>query len=429
MSLLHNLGYQWKHLEDYCNGVICHAARINSAYALTRKIREKKEFLFDPSLYLSELSKHKCENKTLARLTSYPWFNQNIKLYDKNSDLTASKWFKIHKEKYEWPVSLPNQEKDIKNYIKKCLLFQKKLKVTKYIIPVSLIKNTKNISDSIKWIRQGNELRREEDIFNDRPLLVSVPLLDKVIPEDQHILETIIDNIATLSKIDGIYALIVRSRHNVIYDINKKNIDALLKLSYFIGKKAQKEVIINFEDIFGLVCLSLGAKLFATGYNRKHKRFNFRDYEEIKGYPRVYPKFYSHTLIGDFLTETDLNKFVDNKLTSILSNDKTESSKNLLNALQQGKTAETVLGWEETHMNLQKAKKHRIQRIYKSLNSFKNKSDEGKIKFVRNWLIEAEKNRLYLSNRFSDDPLEDDGRHVQVWRKTFDHFIKKYKLL
>jgi len=36
--------------------------------------------------------------------------------------------------------------------------------------------------------------------------------------------------------------------------------------------------------------------------------------------------------------------------------------------------------------------------------------------------------RTYFSERFEDDPLSDESRHVRVWRKVFEDFLNKYNL-
>ena len=82
-------------------------------------------------------------------------------------------------------------------------------------------------------------------------------------------IENIVDNISSREEIQGIYICIDTSRSSAAVPMDRRVINALLELSFHIGERHQREVIINFGDVFGLACLAVGANAFATGYEKK----------------------------------------------------------------------------------------------------------------------------------------------------------------
>jgi hypothetical protein len=67
------------------------------------------------------------------------------------------------------------------------------------------------------------------------------------------------------------------------------------------------------------ICMGVGADGFATGYSTSKRKMSFSNFKSSFG--RSFPKFYSHNLIGDFLSETDLNKIRDNNLIQMIEDD------------------------------------------------------------------------------------------------------------
>jgi len=174
--------------------------------------------------------------------------------------------------------------------------------------------------------------------------------------------------------------------------------------------------------------MGVGADAFATGYSTTKRRMSYENFKTTFG--RAYPKFYSHKLIGDFLSESDLNRITNNNLLTILEDDMTELSNNLYQALKNNKTASQVPEWREVQNHTKVAEKHRMLKIYNEVTKidFSSQSLDKKINFIKKWLLNADMHRTYFSERFEDEPLTGESRHVRVWRNVFDKFLKKYDL-
>lgn len=428
--LYKNLGYRTGCIEDIA-GVMLLPSGINREY-LKSRINDNKygdrKMLFDPQLYLTELiEEEESDNIVFPRLTTYPWFAESEN-YNSDRYQNMTEWFNEHKENYSWPDSLPNSEAKINQNIKQCLDFQKEINVSKYILPVPIIKNAEDgFTEQLKWIKNALELKPE---YNGE-FLASLTIDDSILLQsdfdDNTVLQTILDNISTLSSLDGIYLVILRNKYDTLYQISPRVASSLLEISYLIGVKSKKQVIINFEDVYGLVCMGVGADGFATGYSTSKRKMSFTNFKSSFG--RSFPKFYSHNLIGDFLSETDLNKIRDNNLIQMIEDDKTSMSEGLFAALKQNQSAASVTGWRETQNNTTTAENNRMQRINKAVETINDKDAlTKKVDFIKNWLLSADMKRTYFSERFEDDPLSDESRHVRVWRKVFEDFLDKYNL-
>jgi len=428
--LYKNLGYRTSCIDDI-SGVMLLPSGINREY-LKSRINDNKysdrAILFDPQLYLTELiEEEESDNIVFPRLTTYPWFAESEN-YNSDEYQNITEWFNDHKENYSWPVSLPNSEAGINQKIKHCLDFQKEINVSKYILPVPIIKNAEDgFTEQLKWIKNALELKSE---YNG-DFLASLTIDDSILLQsdfdDNTVLQTILDNISTLRSLDGIYLVILRNKYDTLYQISPRIASSLLEISYLIGIRAKKQVIINFEDVYGLVCMGVGADGFATGYSTSKRKMSFSNFKSSFG--RSFPKFYSHNLIGDFLSETDLNKIRDNNLIQMIEDDKTDLSEGLFAALKQNQSAANVPEWRETQNHTTTAENNRMKRINKAVEQINDRDDsKSKVNFIKEWLLSADMKRTYFSERFEDDPLSDESRHVRVWWKVFEDFLNKYNL-
>ena len=198
---------------------------------------------------------------------------------------------------------------------------------------------------------------------------------------------------------------------------------ALLELSYNLGQLQEKTVVINFADVFGLVCMAAGASAFGSGYTTKERRLSFDDFIQ-RGGGMALPRYYSNTLIGDFYSERDINKIVKLKLLRYITGDiKTTHSRSLMDALSRKIKISTVQAWKETRSNTATAARHRVDCLVEQANvlgaidNFENRLTE-----MFAWIQEAESKMEYLKSRLKDDPLNEDGRHLSVWRKAIEEF-------
>jgi hypothetical protein len=416
-----NIGYRWTNIERV-DGIIINASGVHITQIERRNINIKpKVLLFDPQLYLAGLDSEHC-NTTCARLSTYPWFGGSKFEYD-SEILTQKEWFEKHRESMVWPISLPTAVNDIRECIKACFDIQINLGVTHLIIPTPIVENLEDeFATQLIWIDTALELKSEYDY----PMLATVAFTDNIVlhqePLDNKVVQTIIDNLSTREELDGAYVLPVQLGNNSIRIIQKRVASTLLYISYVLGEQNGKIVFINFADSFGYACLAVGATGFGGGYSNKTRRMNFIDFIDDAG-GRAYPRFYSHNLILELLTERDLTKLRDARLLRLLKSDLTNSSENLLTALNEGRSANDVPEWRESLNNTTAATIHKIERLVKACDELSSIGSSSRVDHVLEWLQTAEANQLLLQSRFSTAPLEDDGRHIAVWARAFEEFL------
>lgn len=418
-----NIGNKWTN-HDRVDGVVINAAGVHITQVERRNLTtEPKVLLFDPQLYLSGLEMDVCE-KACSRLSTYPWFGGSDVEFD--SDVyTQKEWFDEHKETMIWPYTLPQSNKDIRECIKTCFDFQVALGVTQLIIPTPLIEDIENeFETQLKWIDVALELKSE---FYDIEMLATVAFCDHIVihqdPLENRAVQSIIDNISARSELDGAYIIPVQTGSNSIRITQLRVATTLLHISHIVGHQNEKKVIINFADSFGFACLGVGATAYGGGYTNKTRRMNLSDYIDAGG-GGAYPKFHSHQLLLDFLSERDLTKIRDSRLLRLIKNDQTDASEDLFDALGAGLSANDVPPWRESLNNVTRATIHKIERSLMACSELQyiGTNMDVRFEYILEWLQNAEAYHLLLDSRFNTAPLSDDERHIAVWSRAFDNF-------
>lgn len=424
-----NIGYQWPNDIGEADGVIINACSMHMEQLVRRNLEEKLGekpgvVLFDPQLYLAGLDEDTC-NLTCAKLSTYQWFGGSEIEFD-SGEISQREWFNQHRESMTWPGTVPIIKKEVLECIRNCFNYQLEIGVTQLIIPVPLVEDPDDeFVQQIFWIDAALELKDDYEL----PMLATVAFVDQLLihqpPLENKLAQAIIDNIAVRTELDGIYVLPVQTVDNTTRIDNKRVAEFLLHISYIVGHENEKIVVVNFADAFGYACLGVGGTAYGGGYTTKTKRMNMSDYIEKDGGGGAYPKFYSHNLILDLLSDRDLSKIRDEKLLRFINGDKTEASKDLLETLKQGNSANDLPPWRESKNNVAYATAHRIDRLVKAARNLNRIDDlEDRENNVLEWLQNAEAYYLLLQKRFSEDPLSDDGRHITVWRAGFEAYLE-----
>lgn len=373
--------------------------------------------LLDPQVYLWSIDCQQCQ-RTYGKISSYPWVKTakgRTGAVQKLGNQGAAQSSKI--------LTLETDQ-EIKACIKECLETQKKFGATHLIIPTPLaIAREDQFSEQLKWLQLASAFSAEYK----EPFLATIALSDETLLnckfEDNVMLQTILDNAAVMSHIDGYYIVVERDANSVqITEINIAR--ALLELTYNLGYCQEKEVVINFADVFGLICIAVGASAFGGGYTTKERRLNFGDFVERNGGMSL-PKYYSSNLLGDFYSERDLNKIVDLRLLRYITSDITTSHSNLLiNGLKSKVPVKSIAAWKETRSNTGAAAKHRVDCLAEQTKQLMYINDiEDRIGMIFTLIQEAESRMEYLKSRLKDDPINEDGRHLSVWRKALEEFM------
>lgn len=397
-----------------------------SAIDFTRLSRKSDAYstemiLLDPQLYLCSLDSKDCK-PTYDKIVSYPWLKKD------EPQITGSKIKKVSAATTSCavaadPIKLPVADVDILACIKSCLEVQRGFGATHLIVPTPLATAREDqFSEQLKWLKLSSTLKEEYEL----PFLATIALADETLLnctfDENLMIQTILDNAAVMPHIDGYYVLVERDSTSIqVTEVDVAR--ALLELSYNLGQLQEKTVVINFADVFGLVCMAAGASAFGSGYTTKERRLSFDDFIQ-RGGGMALPRYYSNTLIGDFYSERDINKIVKLKLLRYITGDiKTTHSRSLMDALSRKIKISTVQAWKETRSNTATAARHRVDCLVEQANvlgaidNFENRLTE-----MFAWIQEAESKMEYLKSRLKDDPLNEDGRHLSVWRKAIEEF-------
>lgn len=419
-----NIGYRWTNRERV-DGVVINASGVHKAQIVRRNLQvEPSALLFDPQLYLSGLDLSRCTT-TCARLSTYPWFGGGSE-YEFDSEIqTQKEWFEIHKSSMVWPVALPTIKQGIKESIITCFDFQISIGVTHLTIPTPIVEDVEDeFASQLLWIDTALELKTDYEL----PMLATVAFTDNIVihqdPLDNRVVQTIIDNLSAREELDGAYVLPIQTGNNSIRIIEKGVATTLLHISHILGNQNGKIIFVNFADSFGYACLAVGATGFIGGYTNKTRRMNFVDFIEDGG-GGAYPRFYSHNLLLELLTDRDLSKIRDAKLLRLIRDDKTDASDDLLAILNEGLSANDLPNWREGLNNVTTATIHKIERLaWVSRQLTEVGGDiQSRLDHVLEWLQTAEANQFLLQSRFNTAPLEDDGTHIAVWTRAFEDFL------
>jgi len=426
---LMNIGWKWSIVpERGPHGVIFNASGVDLESALRRERPSglPDEVYFDPQLYLLSLP-YDTAPRTCRKLATYPWFPIETPDFD-SGEVSIRDWIENVGEAISerWPPVLPSDPNAINNVIRQSIDFQQQFGVSEIILPSPLTNFPESdLSVEMTWVDEG--IRVASTI--DKPFLVTFAISDACLlhvdPSDNQLLQLAIDQFTAREEIPGVYLVIEHSRGESNRIVHARVAWALLEFCYYVGKSAGKKVLVNYTDTFGLACLAAGAKGFASGLSTKSKRLHFEDFVE-RGGGGAFPKFYAHSTICDYLPERDLERLRDLHLLRLIQNDRTPASSSLFDVLTSEGSVGSIPEWRESKNNLSGSRDHFIQRVRTAVDEINGKSENEKREIILAWLQDAERTVNYLNERFSDEALYDDGRHVRAWRSAFESFLNQH---
>lgn len=316
-----NVGWFWGRIPaPGPQGVVVNACGVDAPGAVRRRedISLPQEVLFDPQLYLLALSPVTAF-KTCVRLASYPWFPCEY-LDDDPQDRLVE----------QWPSEI--SEDQISQLARKAIEFQISFGSSKILVPAPLTTSpTSDLGQEMLWLDSGLT-----EANTEIPLIATFSVSDTCLadsqPEDNQLLQIAIDQFTAREELSGVF-LVIENSHGESNRIIQTSVAlSILEFCHNVGKEAGKEVIVNYADNFGLACIAAGATGFASGVFTKEKRLNLEDFSERSG-GGLFPKFYSHSTIGDYLTERDLERVRDHRLLRLLEDDRTLASAALFDVL------------------------------------------------------------------------------------------------
>lgn len=416
-----NVGYKWTavaNLDELSAAVFLPTGNIKMRMARST-VSEPGRVLFDPQLYLAGIPAHSC-TKVCTRLASYPWF-QVPDLPEQGPDQKVREWEQEVRGRIEgtWPGKVP-EGASIAAAALQAVQFQLDLGCSHVILPAPLLEDREDEAQTAAdWIDAGLEAAAALDV--GQPVLATVALLDSVLNDESFeatgFVETVVDQMTARSGLDGVYMLVVQSATRHPFDIGRRELKALCHLSRAFSRAGYAVILTNFVDVFGLVCMAFGASGFATGPSQSLRRISLQALED-EGGGRVFPHYYAHRSVTEYLTESDLDRVVEKRLVRRIK-DSTSYSANLLAALEQGRSARDLPDWVETRNNYRRAHMHFLSRMVKEGRRLGELPGVERGAVVRGWLEDAEANALYIAEKLGGD-MEGHVAPTGNWLALYD---------
>lgn len=391
---LGNLMYHWTSPETL-EGVILHTCALSSEQAESRSlpVTDSDFVLIDPCMYLWGLDAS-CV-KTVSKIDSYSW---------------------VPEEKSDTTIIC---DEDVAQLIDEAIDWQISRGVSLVLIPTPMVtEEEKSVDEFLRWLDIGiNQISGY-----DCECVVTFCIRDIVVNDH---FDSILDQITARIEIDGIYYL-VDTTYSDGQVVDVAVLDSYLKASYYIGSKLNKRAYINYAGIFGLACLAVGATAFAYSYEAKGRSLNTDNFID-RGGGGAYPWFLSLKTAAYYRPTRDLKRVRDEELLDFFRGDITDASSMLWEALENDDDPSSVVEWSESVNNVKAAKMHQIQLMKKAAVDIGSILDQDeRIKWVKQWLRDADMTAMYLNEQFRDEPLGDDTRHLAAWKTAFNAFVKKH---
>ena len=422
-----NLGYKWTwatNLDEIRN--VVYLACGNDYQRMTRSaMGEFHRVLFDPQLYLAGLDAETC-SKVCARLASFPWFSLEGAPEFVSGEMRRTEWTTQMREfvQANWTGALPADEADRFNACFDCIELQQSIGCTHIILPCPIIDERENeAAMAAEWLEQGIEAKDELEV--GQPVLATVAIHEMTINDaafrENGFLDTVADQIVSRDGIDGVYFLIVQNTNGHPFESSSNVWRAYLHLSDAFGQHLD-HVVVNFADLFGLVCLSGSATAVIGGNSHALRRMAFDNYlDESFGF--ALPHFYSNCSISESLTESDLDIVVNRRILRRVR-DVTRFSRPLMRELSNGGSASNLPAWAESRNNTAESTSHFLARFVAEANRLAAEDVDERQELVQEWLEEADVNQNVITRRFSPANYRGKMAPSEDWLRVFEEILR-----
>lgn len=421
-----NVGHDWSVATDVdaLRGAIFLASG-NSNVRFTRRVGpDLARTLLDPQLYLAGLDPDAC-GKACGRLASHPWFCvPEVPEFDSDEHMVLDWQRKVTRiATRKWPGKAP-QGTQIDESCLAALGGQLEFGCTHIILPVPLLEEREDAGGLLgEWIDAG--LRAAETLEVGQPLLATVAVAESTLNphafEDGGFLEAIVDQVTARPDLAGVYVVVaLGGAGNHPFSTPPLALRAYLELSKRFHEAGVGTIITNFADLFGFVATGAGATDVASGSSQAQRRLCLAGFRDEGGGIAV-PHYYSHRVLGEFASESDLNRIVERGLLRRIA-DETDYSADLLEALANGQTAADVPEWAEGKSNLRAAKRHFVARLIAEGTRFKALSANKRANAVQDLLEDASAQMMFITRRLGGTTV---GRYAPAerWLELFQQAV------
>jgi hypothetical protein len=292
------------------------------------------------------------------------------------------------------------------------------------ILPAPLIREREEEGATLAaWLDAGLRVAAELEVA--QPLLATVALSDATLNEDAFkpagFLDSLVDHVTAREGLAGVYIVVAQAGvASHPFQLGELVRRAFLHLCKAFRDGGVQMIAVNFADVFGFVCTAVGATDVASGPSQSTRRLNLNAFRDDQ-YGVAVPQYYSHRVIGEFTTETDLNRLVEAKLLRRIA-DETPYSADLLEALREGRTAADLPPWAESQNNLGAAQRHLVSRLAAEGAQFRKLPPHKRETAVRDWLEDAEAGILYLKKRLAT-PVIGKAAPAASWLEHLDELL------
>lgn len=416
-----NLGYRWT-LNDEVRGAVFLPTGNSCAKILRAPLPDLKRVILDPQLYLAGLNAGDCR-KVCARLASYPWFGVDLPAFD-STTMSRRQWDQEMQARVAdvWPGKAPEDAGDIRQACTTAIDIQQQISCTHVILPAPLITEREDEAQlQAEWLDEG--LAAAQDLEVGQPLLATVALAETVLNsaafEATGFLDTVVDQITAREGLDGVYIVVAQNDDNHPFENSEKVQQAYLHLSKAFSDRGYGTVLTNFADVLGLACMGVGATDFSTGPSQSLRRLSMSGFRDAGG-GKAFPKFYSHKIVAELATETDLDRVVQKRLLRKVE-DRTVHSEGLMDTLAAGGSASQLQAWAESQNNVATAQRHFIARMAMEARALRGGQRAERI---REWLEEAAAGMLFVNQKMGNDGKV-YGAPTLKWLELFEAAVER----
>jgi hypothetical protein len=390
------------------------------SHTLTRRDLDKKlgRRLLDPQTYLSDLQPDRCRD-TCTKLASYPWFlAENVPAYD-SAQQTQAEWKAAVRNDitamWRRPPTSPAQ---IQRAVDECISFQTRIGVEAIILPSPLTRDhASDYAREAEWLEIGFE--RAAALAPAVPTLATVAISDTCLrgfrPRDNTLIDIILDQVSARARA-GAYVVLEQANETTYNCTSSNTVGSLLRLVSGLKAGGLARVIVCYAGTAGLLTLAVGADAWATGWYRSERRLKLADIEQSEG--RAMPAYYSHPAATEFHLADDLTRIRDAGFLAPIA-DETPHSRDLLRALQAGRTPNEVAPWQPTQSNVTAARAHYATAMIRETRRIGELRDPAeRIAYGIAWMQSATEiaTALYQIGEFNPRTELD---HQRAWREAF----------
>jgi len=299
-----------------------------------------------------------------------------------------------------WPGKAPEGE-DVEISCRAAIATQVEFGCSHVILPAPLLTEREDEGATLaQWLDTGLSVASTLEV--GQPLLATIALHEAALNDaafnEGGFLDAIVDHVTARDGFGGAYVVIASGTtpdHPFKTDVRVHR--AYMHLSKALHEGGVDVVLLNFADIFGFACMAVGATDIATGSSQSRRRLALAAFRD-EGGGRAVPHYYSHKVVGEFASETDLGPIRDKRLLRRIA-EATAHSEDLLEALRAGGSASQLPAWVESQNNLTVAQRHFVCRLAVEGRRIRALRPSQRYDAIHDWLEEAAASVLYMKRR------------------------------